>query len=344
MTASSSHVMYRSAMIHFDPRWSGPHGIGRFSDEILSRLDNVRPVHPGVRKLSPLDPLATTLAVGRLRSGVYFTPGFNPPLRCPIPFVFCIHDLIHLLFKAESTLLRRAYYRWIVGPASRRAFRILTLSRYSKKTILEWTRLPAECVEVVGCGVAAAFRPQGPRHDPGYPYFLFVGRREAHKNVARLLGGYASSRCHKDIRLLFTGPPDRVTEALVRSHGLGGQVVFSPILSDEDLAACYRGAVALAFPSLYEGFGLPIAEAMACGTPVLTSAATAIPETTGDGNALIVDPMSGDAIAEGLDRISVDSGLRSSVRERGLLRAREFSWDKVAERVRGVLDAAQVGA
>lgn len=330
-------------MIHYDPRWSGPHGIGRFSGEVISRLENAHPVDPGVRKLSLLDPLATTLAVGRLRSGVYFTPGFNPPLRCPIPFVFCIHDLIHLRFAAESTLLRRAYYRWIVGPASRIAFRVLTVSRHSKNAILDWTGLPSERVEVVGNGVAATFCPQGPSHDPGYPYFLFVGRREAHKNVARLLAGYASSRCHKDIRLLFTGPPDRVTEAMVRRHGLIGKVVFSPIPSDAELAACYRGAVALVFPSLYEGFGLPIAEAMACGTPVLTSDATAIPETTGDGNATIIDPMRSDSIAEGLDRIAFDSGLRSSLRERGLARARDFSWDRVAGRVRGILEAAQTG-
>jgi len=343
MTATSSHAMYRSAMIHFDPRWSGPHGIGRFSDEILSRLGAVQPVHAGVRKLSALDPLATMLAVGRLRSGVYFTPGFNPPLRCPIPFVFCIHDLIHLLFAAESTLLRRAYYRWIVGPASRNAFRVLTVSRHAQSTILDWTGLPSERVDVVGNGVAAIFCPQGPSHNPGYPYFLFVGRREAHKNIARLLAGYASSRCRKDIRLLFTGPPDRVTEALARSYGLGREVVFSPIPSDADLAACYRGAVALAFPSLYEGFGLPIAEAMACGTPVLTSDATAMPETTGDGNAVLVDPMRIESIADGLDRIAVDSGLRLSLRERGVARARNFSWDKVAERVRGVLEAAEVG-
>ena len=328
-------------MIYFDPRWSGPHGIGRFSTEVASRLGDVSNVHPGVRKLSPFDPLATTLAVARLRSGVYFTPGFNPPLRCPIPFVFCIHDLIHLRFAGESTPLRRAYYRWIVGPASRIAFRVLTLSKHSQSTIVEWTGLPAERVEVVGCGIAAAFRPEGMSHDPGFPYFLFVGRRGAHKNVARLLAGYAGSRSRKDIRLLFTGPPDRATEALVRRHGLDGQVHFSPVLSDAELAAYYRGAVALAFPSLYEGFGLPIAEAMACGTPVLTSDATSIPEVTGQGNAVVVDAMRGDAIAEGLDHIASDAGLRLSLRERGLQRALGFSWDNVADRVRRVLAAAQ---
>lgn len=301
-------------MIHFDPRWSGPHGIGRFSDEVVSRLGEASPLRFGVDKLSLLDPLATTLAAMRLRSGVYFTPGFNPPLRSAVPFVFCIHDLIHLRFAAESTPVRRAYYRLVVGPAAKRAARVITVSEHARGEILEWTKLPAERVVVAGNGVAAAFKPDGGRHDPGHPYFLFVGRRAAHKNVERLVAAHAASRCGREVRLLFTGD-----------------------LEDEQLAAHYRGAVALAFPSLYEGFGIPIVEAMACGTPVLTSNATAIPETAGEGNALFVDPLSIESIAAGLDRLADDAALRADLRQRGLARAAAFSWDKVAEKVGRVL-------
>jgi glycosyltransferase involved in cell wall biosynthesis len=272
----------------------------------------------GARRLSLLDPLATTWALQGLRSGVYFTPGFNPPLRAPIPSVFCIHDLIHLHFAAESTALRRAYYRLVVGPAAGRAARVLTVSAFSRREILEWTGLPGERVEVVGNGVSAAFRPDGPRHQPGFPYFLHVGRRAAHKNVERLVAAHAASRCSRDVRLLFAGD-----------------------LDDAQLAAHYRGAVALAFPSLYEGFGLPIVEAMACGTPVLTSTGTAIPETAGEGNALCVDPLSVDAIAAGLDRLAEDGTLRADLRQRGLARAKAFSWQQVAGKVAAALLAAQ---
>jgi glycosyltransferase involved in cell wall biosynthesis len=305
-------------MIHYDPRWSGPHGIGRFADEVVSRLPQATPLRLGVPKLSLLDPLATTRAALRLREGVYFTPGFNPPLRSSVPFVFCIHDLIHLRFAGESTPLRRAYYGLVVRPAVQRAHRVLTLSRHSRDTILEWTGLPEDRVEIVGCGVSAAFRPEGPRHEPGYPYFLHVGRRAAHKNVERLAAAHAASRCGREVRLLFTGD-----------------------LTEAQLAAHYRGAVALAFPSLYEGFGLPIAEAMACGTPVLTSSATAIPETTGEGNALVVDPLSVEAIAAGLDRLAEDAALRADLRQRGLARAAAFSWDRVAGKVAAALLPAQ---
>jgi glycosyltransferase involved in cell wall biosynthesis len=305
-------------MIHYDPRWSGPHGIGRFSDEVIARLPDAQPLRAGVRKLSLLDPLATTLAVMGLRAGVYFTPGFNPPLRCPVPFVFCIHDLIHLRFAGESSALRRAYYGLVVGPAAQRAARVLTVSEYSRREILEWTGLNSERVEVVGNGVSEVFRPEGPRHEPGYPYFLHVGRRGSHKNVDRLVAAHAASRCGRDVRLLFTED-----------------------LDDAQLAAHYRGAVALVFPSLYEGFGIPVVEAMACGTPVLTSNVTALPETVGEGNALIVDPLSVDAIAAGLERLAEDAALRAQLRERGLLRAAAFSWSRVAEKVADALRRAE---
>jgi glycosyltransferase involved in cell wall biosynthesis len=327
-------------VIYYDPRWSGPHGIGRFADEVIARLGPCTPLDPGVAKLSPLDPLATSLAVRGLRSGVYFSPGFNPPLACPIPLVFCIHDLIHLRFAGESTPLRRLYYRSVVRPASRKAFRVLTVSRHSRDTILEWSGLAPERVEIVGNGVGPAFSPDGGRREGPRPYFLHVGRREPHKNVLRLLQGYAASRCRRDVALVFTGAADHATVALIRRLGLERDVAFSGTLNDEELAAHYRGALGLAFPSLYEGFGIPVAEAMACGTPVLTSRATALAETAGEDNALFVDPQSSESIAQGLDRLAGDEALRKALRSRGLAQAPRFSWDAVAARVSAVLAAA----
>ncbi len=98
-----------SGPVHYDPRWSGPHGIGRFADEVVARLPGARPIGYRVPKLSVLDPLACAAAALGLREGVYFTPGFNPPPVSARPVVFCIHDLIHLRFAAESTPARRAY-------------------------------------------------------------------------------------------------------------------------------------------------------------------------------------------------------------------------------------------
>jgi glycosyltransferase involved in cell wall biosynthesis len=328
-------------MIHYDPRWSGAHGIGRFADEVIPRLGDTHALEPGVPKLSLLDPVATMLALAKLRTGIYFSPGFNGPLRCPVPFAFCIYDLIHLRFPGESSWLRSAYYRHVVLPASRKAFTIFTISEHSLQTILEWSRLPRERLCVAGCGVAAAFTAAGPVHRPGYPYFLYVGRRDPHKNIARLLDAYGASRSRSDVRLVLSGAPEQGTQRLVHDRGLSSDVVFSGPLHDDELAAYYRGAVALAFPSLYEGFGLPIAEAMACGTPVLTSNLTAMPETAGDDNAMLVDPLRAEAITEGMDRLAQDSGLRAALSARGIARARQFSWDEVGRRVREGLEAGQ---
>ncbi len=320
-------------MIHYDPRWSGPHGIGRFADEVIARLPDARPLSFRVRRLSLLDPVATALAALRLREGVYFTPGFNPPLRSAVPVVFCIHDLIHLRFPAESTPVRRAYYHLVVAPAARRAARILTGSEFSRREILEWTGLPGERVVVVSDGVAAAFVPDGPRHAPGYPYFLYVGRREPHKNLAGLLAAFAASRCRVDAGLLLTGEPDGATVALARRLGIAERIAFAGALDDTQLAAHYRGAIALTMPSFYEGFGLPMVEAMACGTPVLASNVTALPEVAGEGNALLVDPAREEAIREALDELASRSDLRSELRKRGLARAARFSWPAVAKEV-----------
>lgn len=327
-------------MIYYDPRWSGQHGVGRFSAEIVQRLGTVSPLHVGVPKVSLLDPIATTLALRHLRSGVYFTPGFNAPLRSPIPHVFTVHDLIYLRFPAESTIVRRAYYRLVVKPATRHAYRVLTDSQHSRGEILEWSGLPPERVSVVGLGVAPIFCPEGEVHRPGYPYFLFVGRREAHKNLMRLLSAYARSRSRRAVKLVLSGEADRESYSAVQRFGLSESVLYAGPLSDAELAAYYRGALALAWPSLYEGFGLPIVEAMACATPVLTSCVTAMPETAGEGNALLVDPMDEDAIMAALDSLAEDAALREHLRSRGLLRAKKFCWDDVAAKVASILAEA----
>lgn len=329
-------------MIHYDPRWSGPHGIGRFADEVIARLPDAHPLSIPVRRLSPLDPVATALAALRLRDGVYFTPGFNPPPRSHVPVVFCIHDLIHLRFAAESTPARRAYYRLVVAPAAQRAARILTVSEFSKREILEWTGLPGERVVVVGNGVSAAFTPDGPRHEPGYPYFLFVGRREPHKNLPGLIAAFAASRASREARLLLTGDPDAATLDQARRHNIADRLAFTGVLDDLHLATHYRGAIALAMPSFYEGFGIPIIEAMACGTPVLASNTTAMPETAGEGNALFVDPSRAEAISAGLDRLQDSAEERSGLRQRGRMRAAQFSWDRVGAAVGRTLADALV--
>lgn len=322
--------------LYFDPRWNGNHGIGRFAAELQQRLPGVVPLRIRGAKLSVLDPLASTAALAGLRAGTFLSPGFNPPLRSPIPFSFTIHDLVHLRVPAESSRLRRLYYASVVRPATRRAWRILTVSEYSRRDIAEWSRAREEDIHVVGNGVSPVFVP-GPGPSERQRFFLHVGRRAGHKNIRGLLQAFALSRLAGDYHVVFTGTPDEETLALARESGVAEHVRFSGPVDDEGLLALYHRCMALVFPSLHEGFGLPVIEAMATGTPVVTSTTTSMPEIAGEGNALLADPHEPEQIAAAMRRIAEDAALWSTLSARGLARAKAFTWEQVCVRVQHAL-------
>lgn len=319
-----------------DTRWIGSHGIGRFANEVIARLDNVSPIGDQVAKLSLRDLWWISQEIKRHQPDVYFSPGFNPPLYSRVPFVFTVHDLIHLHVKEEANLVHQLYYAAVVKPALLKANRVLTVSEYSKQQLLIWQpKLAEDRVVVVGNGVSSEFTVHGERHQPGYAYIFYVGNRKAHKNIDRLL--QAMRAMPSDIKLLMSGEPDASTEARVRQLGLDGQVVFAGFIPEESLGAYYRGAVLTVMPSLYEGFGLPALESMACGTPVVVANTTSLPEVVGEAG-ILVDPYSPEAIAEGMTCILHSSSLQQTLKEKGLTQARQFSWDKAADKVKTILE------
>ena len=306
---------------------------------MLRRLPAVKPLPTGRNHLGPLDPLATSWQLRRLRPDAYFTAGFNPPVFCPVPLVFVIHDLIHLECPAESSAAKRAYYQWIVRPATRRAHAVLTVSEHSKRAIVNWASVDDKRVVVVANGVSAAFDAHGCKHKPGYPYLLHVGAHKPHKNLGRLFEAFAASGLAPEVRLVLTGSPQRETKAYLHRLGIAASVVFINTVCDDELAAWYRGALALVLVSLHEGFGLPALEAMACGTAVVAANSTALPEVVGDA-ALMVDPTDVAAIAEALKTVAQDDNLRRRLCQRGLKRAEMFSWDRTAETIGRILNEA----
>ena len=339
--SASPHVLV-------DGRWARPGargprrevlGIGRFAREVFARLDGLELVSDRVPLLHPVEPFWLAATLYRRRPGVYFTPGFNPPLVSPVPVVFTLYDLIHLRFREEAGLRKRAYYETVVRPAARRAARVLTTSAFSKDEILDWIGLPDERVVVVGSGVGPTFRPEGTRHAPGYRYLLHVGNRQPHRNIPRLLRAFARASFVDDVRLVFTGDPDPATLRAARELGVEEKLVFVGHVSDSKLAGLYRGALALVLPSLYEGFGLPALEAMACGVPVVASNVTSLPEVVGEAG-LLVDPHDVEAIADAIGQIAEEAALREVCRTKGLERAKAFTWERTAEVVRGVLEEA----
>ncbi|MBV8812230.1 MAG: glycosyltransferase family 4 protein [Acidobacteriaceae bacterium] len=321
-----------------DARWFGLHGIGRFAQNVLTRLPDCTRLTSGPKPLSILDPLWLSYQILAKRPEVFFSPGFNPPAVCAIPLVITIHDLTHLRLPAFATFSRRLYYRFLVKPASSRAYRVITVSEYSRMEILKWTGLPEDCVVNVGNGVDPTFRCEGPRHEPGFPYILHVGALRPHKNIGRLLSAFERIDS-ADLHLILTGKETAEIAAQLEKGKLQKRVHFLGCVKDEDLPALYRGAICLILPSLIEGFGLPPLEAMACGTPVIVSRTTALPEVVGNAG-LLVDPLDVTDIRNAIEHMLGDAALRRRSREAGLLRARLFCWNTVAEKVRRVVEEA----
>lgn len=329
--------MLSRAHVLFDGRWIGAHGIGRFSAELASRI-SMRPLQIGsTRPSSPVDPFILSAVLSLAKSRLFLSPGYNGPWTSKLPYIVTLHDLNLLYVRENSSVAKRAYFNTVVRRIARSAAHVLTVSEFSRGQIMEWAGLPSEAVSNVGNGVSERYSASGPRHSPGFPYLFFVGNRKPHKNVTRLLLAFGASRVHGDVKLLMSGGPDEATRRVARSQGIEDSVVFAGDIMETDLPSFYRGALALVFPSTYEGFGLPAIEAMACGTPVLTSCTGALKEVSSDA-ALFVDPLDVDSIANGIQRVVYDVATRNTLRERGVRRAAAFSWETTATRVLQVVD------
>lgn len=323
-------------MIYADQRWIGPHGIGRFAAHVLPGLE-YRPIPLTSNPAAPLDSWFLARALPFLTDNdLFFSPGYNTPLFCASPFVFTIHDLSHVYCPENRSPAIRLYYATVMKRACRRAAHILTVSDFTRKQIIEWSGVSPEKVSNVGCGVDSAYQPNGDSYGLPFPYVLNVSNRKRHKNESRLIEAFARANLDARIHLVFTGEPTPNLVRQVESQQLQPRVDFVGTVSEAKLPSLYREAKALVFPSLYEGFGLPIVEAMACGIPVVTANRTAMLEVAGDA-ALLVDPTSVAQIAEAIKRIMSDTSLRQQLQEKGLKRSAQFSWQRTAASVRELL-------
>jgi glycosyltransferase involved in cell wall biosynthesis len=322
-------------MMYADQRWIGDHGIGRFARHVLASVNYV-PVRLTSHPAAPLDSLRLSRALRDLSTNdLFFSPGYNTPLFCSAPFIFTIHDLSHVYCRENTSISIQLYYATIMKRACRRAEKILTVSEFTRAQIVEWSGVPADKVINVGCGVDSAYQPEGNVYGLSSPYLLCVSNRKQHKNEFRIVEAFAKADLETRNHLVFTGTTIPDLARCIDRHGLTGRVDFLGTVPEDKLASLYRGAQALIFPSLYEGFGLPALEAMACGTPVITSNVTALPEVAGDA-ALLVDPAAVEEIASAVRRIVSDAPLRRQLREKGLLRAKSFTWDKTIARTQSL--------
>ncbi len=323
-------------MIYADQRWIGNHGIGRFARHVLAGI-GYRPVPLTSHPAAPFDSWHLARALRKSTSSdLFFSPGYNTPLFCSSPFVFTIHDLSHVYCPENSNPVIRLYYATIVKRACHRAVKILTVSEFTRQQIVEWSGVPEAKVFNVSCGVEEAYKPDGERYGLPFPYVLCVSNRKKHKNERRVVEAFAKAPLDQRMHLVFTGESTVDLTDLTERHNLTPRVNFIGEVPEGELPCLYRGALALIFPSLYEGFGLPLLEAMACGTPVLTSNVTAMPEIAADA-ALLVDPTSIEQISDGLRQIVSDNSLQKWLRVKGIAQARRFSWARTASKVHELL-------
>jgi glycosyltransferase involved in cell wall biosynthesis len=285
----------------------------------------------------------------RERPDVYHAPHYVLPAAVRCRSVVTIHDCIHLMFPQYlPNRAAYAYARASMWAAARRSDRILTVSEASKRDILSLFNVKPEKIVVVYNAIDEHFSATPSeehvarireRYQLDHKFVLYVGNIKPHKNLVRLIEAFSDlRRTHDDLKLLIIGDEISKLPALRRAvhrNKLHKYVRFLGYLKDDTLTVLYRLASVFVFPSLYEGFGLPPLEAMASGTPVVTSNVSSLPEVTGDA-AVLVDPYDVDSIGDGMRRILDDPRLADELRLKGLKRAREFSWERSVEKTQRV--------
>ena len=264
------------------------------------------------------------------------------PLACPVPGVVTVHDLAFIRFPQTFRAYNRTYLDFATRMSVRRAVQILAVSEHTKRELVGLLGVPAERVVVTPNAVRAHFRPPEPatlaafRVSKGLPerFVLYVGTLEPRKNLTTLLSAYAEIARRHDVPLLVGGGKGWLYDAVfqrLEELGLRERVHFVGYIEEEELPLWYAAATVFVFPSIYEGFGMPPLEAMACGTPVITSNSSSLPEVVGDAG-LMVAPTDASAFATALDQVLSDAALHDELRTRGLVRAQAFAWRTTAER------------
>ena len=318
------------------------------SGDVLGR--NFRMVPEAARTYSIEEQFRIPISLARERVRLVHEPHYVLPPAIQCRSVVTIHDCIHLRFPQYlPSRLAYVYAKASMWSATRKADRILTVSEASKRDILHFFNVAPEKVAVIHNAIDDRFL--GPpdtkvidqvrqRYQLDYPFVLYVGNIKPHKNIERLVAAFAHARAcvSDDLKLLIIGdeiskyPPLRQA---VHRNKVDKHVRFLGFQPQERLAVFYRLARAFVFPSLYEGFGLPPLEAMACGTAVVTSNVSSLPEVAG-GAALLVDPTDTESIADGMRRAITDETLRADLIARGLKRAHEFSWAQSVAKIHAI--------
>jgi glycosyltransferase involved in cell wall biosynthesis len=350
-TAGISRVVYellahlRSVSSPFDFLIFAPDSPGNrrlLGDSGLNaRLTRLPTERPAVR--IAWEQLALPIELLRGRASLLHALAFVSPLAWRGPTVVTAYDLSFLRYPEAFNRANRLYLARFVPPSLRRADRVIAISEHTRRDVIELCEVPPERVTTIHLAADGRFHPADPvavarfRAVWGLPerFILYLGTLQPRKNVATLVRAYARLRAggfdsHALVLAGGKGWQYEAIFALVRELGVERDVLFPGYVPENEQALWYTAADLFAYPSLYEGFGLQLLEAMACGTPVVTSNSSSLPEVVGDAGVL-VEPMDVEGLASALRGVLEDDERRARLREAGLARAREFSWRRMAQ-------------
>ncbi|HEX9028931.1 MAG TPA: glycosyltransferase family 1 protein, partial [Anaerolineales bacterium] len=352
-----------------DARAATPHfpGIGRYVNNLLADLPGLlrsdeqlvclyensqsfpQPTSQLTSQPPSLAPLPSPFSLSQqwrvphrlhqLRASLYHSPYYLMPYRPGVPTVLTVYDLIPVLFPGMVSPRAARLFRLTTALALRAADRVIAISESARQDYIRAFHLPPEKILAIPLATGSSFYPRAEeeiavmrqRYDLLNPYALYVGINKPHKNLERLVEAWA--QLPKDFpTLVISGvwdPKYPEAKAAVERLGLEKQVRLMGPVEEASLPALYSGADLFVFPSLYEGFGLPVLEALACGAPVACARTSSLPEVAGEA-ALYFDPLDVGEIARAVLRIYEDAELRRQLRQRGLDQAKKFSWPRTA--------------
>ena len=317
-------------------------GVDRYSQEIAKRLE-VKKIE-SQRYLSLIEAYRLSRLVRR-QGGIVHLPNQNfarYALFLKNPFIITVHDVIRFCFRFTQETISERILLKLDTRYIKRASHIIADSQNTRKDLIKYLKIPGDRISVIYCGVDhSIFKPYNVKL-LDKPYILYVGSERPRKNLGRLFEAFAKlKKGFPELKLLKVGASGRSgkyradTMKKLDSLGITQDAIFVDHLSELDLAYYYSSALLLAHPSLYEGFGLPPLEAMACGCPIVTSNTSSLPEVVGEAG-IMVNPCDIDSLAQAMRQVLTNSELRANMVKRGLEQAKKFSWEKTAEQTQEI--------
>ena len=320
---------------------------GRLLKEVLSK-PNFQNLTISTIPFFPSEHVAIPHLLRREKADLFHSPSFLAPLLQPCPTIMTIHDTIPLLFPEGHSMMYPFYYEYSIKPAAKKAAKVLTVSENSKKDIVRLLDVPSANIIVTPNAVgetyhvifdADALEEVRRKYNLGEHFVLYVGNSQPHKNLIRLLMAFhqLTTQGFPDLELALSIRPNGELTRVIRDLDIRKKIKFLGNVPEQELPALYNASVLFVYPSLYEGFGIPPLEAMACGTPLVTSKTSSLIEVVGDvregkGAGLLINPYKVEEIALGMREVLTNERLRFLMREKGLRRTKQFSWERTAMR------------